>query len=114
MFKDCQQHGSRMMIIHNLPESTIVNDVASNVPKIYVGLDNRKAQHHSHIIEVEGMIKKQPIVTLINSGARHSCIDPNLVERFDLARMHNHSWMVQLATSTKWKIGDLVRDVHQI
>lgn len=56
------------------------------------------------------MINKQPISISINSGASHSYIDPNLVERFHLERSkHNHSWMVQLATSKKRKITELVK-----
>ena len=44
------------------------------------------------MVEVEVMIKKQLIAILIDLGASNSYIDPNLVERFHLARSkHNHS-----------------------
>ena len=47
------------------------------------------------MIEVEGMINKQPITILINSGTSHSYINPNIVERYHLVRSkHNHSWVV--------------------
>jgi hypothetical protein len=51
------------------------------------------------MIEVEGKIANQPIAILIDSGASHSYIAPNLVERFHLKRSkHEKSWLVQLAT----------------
>ena len=47
------------------------------------------------MIEVEGMISKQPIEILIDSRASHSYINPNIVERFHLEiTKHNHSWTV--------------------
>ena len=53
------------------------------------------------MIKVEGMINKQPIAILIDSGASHNYINPNIVEIFHLERSkHNHSWMVQLAIGT--------------
>jgi predicted aspartyl protease len=36
------------------------------------------------MIEVEGMINNQTIVILIDSGASHSYIDPNMVESLHL------------------------------
>jgi hypothetical protein len=38
-----------------------------------------KLEFQSHMIEVEGKINDQPIAILIDSGASHSYIDPNLV-----------------------------------
>jgi hypothetical protein len=38
------------------------------------------------MIEVEGKIDNQPIAILIDSGASHSYIDPNMVEIFKLKR----------------------------
>ena len=56
------------------------------------------------------MINKQPIAIFIDSRASHNYIDPNLVERFHLARnKHNHSWMVWLDTGTKRKISESVK-----
>ena len=47
------------------------------------------------MIEVEGMINKQPIAILIDSRASHSYINPKIVKIFHLARdNHNHSCMV--------------------
>ena len=46
------------------------------------------------MIEVEGMIKNQTIVILIDLGAIHSYIDPKMVESFHFqeASMKNLGW----------------------
>jgi hypothetical protein len=63
------------------------------------------------MIEVEGKIDNHPIAILIDYGASHSYIDPNLVERFHLQRRkHGKSWLVQLATRAKRRINELVKD----
>ena len=70
-----------------------------NVPRIYAALDNKQADHQSHMNEVEGMINNQTIAILIDSGASHSYIDPKMVESLQLPRSrHGKSWLVQLAT----------------
>ena len=62
---------------------------------IYAALDHRQEDHQSNMIEVECMIHNQSISILINSGASHSYIDPNLVERMHLGKCKNdHSWTV--------------------
>jgi hypothetical protein len=37
-----------------------------NVPRIYVALDNKKAEYQSHMIEVEGMINNKTLAILID------------------------------------------------
>ena len=60
------------------------------------------------MIEVEGKIVNRSIVILIDSGASHSYIAPNLVEIFQLKKSKNdRSWMVQLGSKTKIKINEL-------
>jgi hypothetical protein len=62
------------------------------------------------MIEVEGKIDNHPITILINSGASHSYINANIVERFHLQRnKHKKSWLLQLATRAKKKINELVK-----
>ena len=88
-----------------------MDDIERNVPIIFAALDNRKAKHKSHIVEVEGKINQQPIKILIDSRESHSYVDPKLVERYHLTRSkNNHSWMVQLATGRKRKISELVNN----
>jgi len=50
-----------------------------NLPRNYAALDNKQEEYQSHMIEVEGMINNQTITILIDSGASHSYIDPNMV-----------------------------------
>jgi hypothetical protein len=61
------------------------------------------------MIEVEGMINNQTITILIDSGASHSYIDPNMVESFYLPRnKHGKSWLVQLVTGAQRKFNEMV------
>jgi hypothetical protein len=60
------------------------------------------------MIEVEGMINNQTIAILIDSGASHSYIDPNMVESFPFPRSkHGKSWLVQLATRARRKFNEM-------
>ena len=78
------------------------------MPRIYAALDNKQAEYQSPIIEVEGKIDHQPIEILIDSGASHSYINSNIVERFHLQRSKNNKyWLVQLATGAKRNINDV-------
>jgi hypothetical protein len=64
-----------------------------SMPRIYATLDNKKTEYQSLMIEVEGQIDNHPISILIDFGAIHSYIDPNIVENFHLKEenMRNHS-----------------------
>jgi hypothetical protein len=111
MYRDFPHKGERMRIVHNIQEVDTVEDMGRSMPRIYAALDNKQAEYQSHMIEVEGKIDNQPIAILIDSGASHSYIDPNLVERFHLKRRkHGKSWLVQLATGAKRRINELVKD----
>jgi predicted aspartyl protease len=62
------------------------------------------------MVEVEGKIDNQPITILIDFGASHIYIDPNLVEIFKLKKCKNEKfWLVQLATGTKRRINEFVK-----
>jgi predicted aspartyl protease len=85
--------------------------VGKIMPRIYAALDNRQEDYQSHMIEVEGKIDNHPIAILIDSGASHSYIDPKLIEIFKLKKCkHEKSWLVQLATGTKRRINELVKE----
>lgn len=59
---------------------------------------------------VEGKIIEQPIAILIDLGASHSYIAPDLLERFHLkTSKHDKSWLFELPISTKRKISELVK-----
>ena len=48
--------GGRMRNVHNLQEASTVGNVARNILRIYVVLDNRHAKYQSNMIEVEDKI----------------------------------------------------------
>jgi hypothetical protein len=63
------------------------------------------------MIELEGNIDNKPIAILINYGASHSYMDPNIVEIFKLKKCNNEkSWLFQLTTRTKRRINEIVND----
>jgi hypothetical protein len=63
------------------------------------------------VIEVESEIDNHHMAILIYYGSSHNYIDPNIVERFKLKKYkHEKSWLVQLATRTKRRINELVKD----
>jgi hypothetical protein len=89
MFRDCPHRGEKGRIVHNVQQDEIVEDMGRNEPRIYAALDSKQAEYQSHMIEVEGMINNQTIAILIDSGAIHSYIDPNMVESLHFSR-RNH------------------------
>jgi hypothetical protein len=61
------------------------------------------------MIEVEGMINNKTLAILIDSGASHSYIDPNMVESLQLPRSkHGKSWLVQLTIGARRKVNEIV------
>jgi hypothetical protein len=66
MYEYCLHKGDRMMTIHNIQEADIVEDMGRSMQRIYVSLENKKADYQSHMIEVEGKINNHPIAILID------------------------------------------------
>ena len=63
------------------------------------------------MVEIEGMINSQPISILIDPGAILSYISLRIVDLWKLVpKKFAKSWLVQLATCTKWKVTSLVRN----
>ena len=61
------------------------------------------------MIEVEGKIINHNVSILIDSGASHCYIDPEIVDRLHLEKSKlEKSSLVQLATRTKRKINETV------
>jgi hypothetical protein len=67
--------------VHNFQQEETVEDMGSRIPRIYVALDNKQVEFQLHMIEVEGMINNHAFTILIDSGASHSYIDTEVVER---------------------------------
>jgi hypothetical protein len=62
------------------------------------------------MIELEGKINDQLIAILIDSGASHRYLDPNMLEMFQLPRSKlGKPWLVQLVTREKMKINEVVK-----
>jgi hypothetical protein len=105
-YRDCPHKNGKVRVVHNVQQDETVEDMGSRIPRIYAALDNKQAEYQSHMIEVEGMINNHAFTILIDSGASHSYIDPRVVESLQLSRRkHGKSWLVQLATGTKRKVG---------
>jgi hypothetical protein len=110
MYKYFPHREDKMRTLHNIQEATTVEDMGKNIPRIYAALEDRQAEHQSHMIEVEGKIINHPISILIDLGASHSYIDPKVVDIFHLMKSKlERSWLVQLATGTKRRINETVR-----
>jgi hypothetical protein len=111
MYKDCPHKGDRMRTMHTIKEASTMDGVGRSMPRVYVSLDNIQVDYKFHMIEVEGKIDNQPISILIDFGAIHSYIDPNMVDRFKLNRYkHEKYWLVQLAIGSKRRIKEIVKD----
>jgi len=94
-YRDFPHRNDKVRVLHNVQQDETMEDMGSRIPRIYVALDNKKAEYQSHMIEVEGMIKNQPFTILVDSGASHSYIDPRVVESLHLIRSkHEKSWLV--------------------
>jgi hypothetical protein len=100
-----------MEILHNIKKEETIEDMGKNMPRIYAALDNRQEDYKSHMIEVEGKLDNQPTAILIDFGINHSYIDPKLIEIVKLKKSkHGKSWLVPLATETKRRINELVKE----
>jgi hypothetical protein len=110
MFRDFPRRGEKVRTVHDVQQAETVEDMGRIVPRIYVALDNKQAEYHSHMIEVEGMINKQTIAILIDVGASHNYIDPKMVESLHFTRSkHGKYWLVQLDTRAKRKFNEMVK-----
>jgi hypothetical protein len=54
--------------------------VARSVPRIYGDVKNRHEDHQTFLVELEGIISKQPISILIEPGSNISYISLQVVE----------------------------------
>jgi hypothetical protein len=85
------------------------------VPKIYVALNNRQADHQVSVVEMECMIANHPVSILIDPGSNLSYVGPQTVEKCKLQPIkHAKSWLVQLATGTKRKVTKVLPACHSL
>jgi hypothetical protein len=64
------------------------------------------------MVEIEGMLNQKLVSILIDPGASLCYISPTVVENCKLEKVkHKKSWLVQLATGTKRKVVEMVKDL---
>ena len=93
MLRDCPHR--TIQNIQVLREATIVNDVAINIPRISVALEDRQAEHQSTMVKIEGLIFKQHVSVLIDPRENLSYISPHMVEKLKLkSEKFQQAWLV--------------------
>ena len=70
--RDCPQYQGGIPQIYSAQEAHIVGDVGHNIPQIYVTVENKKANHHESIIEMDGKLDDQVVSILIDPGSNYS------------------------------------------
>ena len=85
-----------MAPINMLQEASTFNDIANNITRINASLEDRKEDHQSTMLEVEGKISNTSISMLIDSGASLSYIAPRVLEKCKLSKeKQKNAWLVQ-------------------
>ena len=60
--------------MHTVQEDTTVGDIARSMARISAALENRKVDHQTFMVEIEGMLKDKLVFILIDSGANLSYV----------------------------------------
>jgi hypothetical protein len=82
-------------MVHNIQETTIVKDVARNIPRIYVIVEDQQEDHQTSVVEFEGEIAKKYVSILIDIGSSHNYVAPKVVDSCILQkRKHKNSWIM--------------------
>ena len=65
-------------------------------------MDNKEADHHASIIEMDGKICDQVISILIDPRSNYNYVSLHLVDKSGLNKeLREESWLVELTTGTK-------------
>ena len=75
-----------MAPINMIQEDSTVNDIAMNIPRINVSLEDRQVDHQSAMLEVEGKKSNTYVSILIDSGASLSYIAPRVADKCKLLK----------------------------
>ena len=63
------------------------------------------------MVNIKRKILNTSVSILIDPGACRSCVAPKIVYLCKLGKVkHDELWLVQLATGTKWKVLDIVKE----
>lgn len=95
--------------LHNLQETTTVNDVAK-CPQICVVLEDRHDENQETMVDIEGMLFNKSISICIDLGASQNYVSFQVVEVVQLVKTkHKWAWLVQLEIGTKIKVTKFVK-----
>ena len=87
----------------------MIEDIVGT-PRIYATLDGQQVDHQATMVEIEGKILNTSISILIDPDACWSYVSPKIVYICKLEKLkHDKHWLVQLATSTKWNVSEIVK-----
>ena len=112
MCRNCPLENESARPAYNIQEAETVGQVARAVPRNYVALEDRQADHQSTMVEVAGKIVEQSVSILIEPGSTHSYITPRVVDICAFKKVkHRKSWLVQLITGTKRKVSEVVETI---
>ena len=91
----------------------MVEDI-DGTPRIYAALDGWQENHQATMVDIEGRVSKTSISILIDPGACQFYVSPKFFDVCKLGKVkHDKPLMVQLATCTKWKISEIVKDCEE-
>ena len=85
LFQVLSEQKGNFSNVHTIHEEETVGDVENEMPRINATLENRQRDHHTSMVEVQGMIQNQSVSILINPGAILGYIYPNIVEKCSLS-----------------------------
>ena len=95
--------------MHIIQEASTVGEIGRSFHCINTALEDRQADHHSTIVEIEGIVLNHAISVLIDLGATLSYIYPRTVELCQLARVKNAKLvLLQLAIGAKRNVTNFI------
>ena len=88
-----------------MKEASIVRKLGKRFHWINASLEDRREDHQSTIVDIEGTISNQSLSILIDPRETLSYITPKVMEDCELAKIrHEKPWSVELATGARKKV----------
>ena len=83
----------------------------ASTSRIYASLDGQQANHQATMVEIKCKVSNIYISILIDPGACQSYVSHKIFDTCKLKKeKHEKPWLLQLATGTKRKVSELVKD----
>ena len=102
-------HHTRTKPIANIQEASTVREMARNIPRINVALEDHQAEYRPVMIEFEGNTTNCFVPILIYPCPRMSYVSLKIVELCYLQSVKfKNPWLVQLATRAKRRVATKV------